>query len=98
MIGISILTLNKMYKIKLRKDVERILKKLVKKDKISSIYISKKIKQIQENPYHFKSLKRPLQNFWRVHIGNYVLVYSIDEENKTIIIEKYKHHDEVYKS
>ena len=86
-----------MYSIELRKDVERVLKKLTKKDKISSLYISKKIKQIKENPYHFKPLKKPLQNYWRVHIGNYVLIYSIDEKRKTIIIEKYKHHDEVYK-
>ena len=85
-----------MYKIKVRKKVERVLKKLAKKDKISSIYLSKKIKEIQENPYRFKSLKKPLQGFWRIHIGNYVLVYSIDEQNKTIIIERYKHHDEVY--
>ena len=86
-----------MYKIQVRKEVERVLKKLAKRDKISSIYISKKVKQIQENPYRFKPLKRPLQGFWRVHIGNYVLVYTINEENKTVIIERYKHHDEVYK-
>jgi len=86
-----------MYSVEIRKDVERILKKLAKKDKISSIYISKKIKQIIENPYHFKPLKKPLQNYWRIHIGNYVLVYSIDENQKVVIIEKYKHHDEVYK-
>jgi len=86
-----------MYNIEVRKEVERVLKKLAKKDKISSIYISKKIKQIRENPYHFKSLKKPLQNYWRIHIGNYVLIYSIDEKRKTVIIEKYKYHDEVYK-
>ncbi len=87
-----------MYKIRARKNVERVLKKLAKKDKVSSIYISKKIKEIQENPYRFKPLKKPLHGFWRVHIGNYVLVYSIDERNKTVIIEKYKHHGEVYRS
>ena len=86
-----------MYKIKVRKEVERVLKKLAKKDKISSIYISKKVKEIQENPYRFKSLRKPLQGFWRVHIGNYVLVYSIDEQNKIVTIERYKHHDGVYK-
>ena len=91
------MNLNKMYKIKLRKDVERVLKKLAKKDRISSTYISKKVKQAQENPYRFKPLKKPLQGFWRIHIGNYVLIYSIDEPNKTIIIERYKPHDEVYK-
>ncbi len=86
-----------MYSIEVRKEVERILKKLSKKDKVSSIYISKKIKQIQENPYQFKPLKKPLQGFWRVHIGSYVLVYSINETKKIVTIERYKHHDEVYK-
>lgn len=87
-----------MYNIEIKKDVERVLKKLAKKDKVSSKYISKKIKQIKENPYHFKPLRKPLQNFWRVHIGNYVLVYSINEKNNTVVIEKYKHHDEIYKN
>lgn len=85
-----------MYQVKVRKEAERILKKLAKKDKISSIYISKKIKEIQEDPYHFKPLKKPLQNYRRIHIGNYVLVYSIDEKTKSVIIERYKHHDEAY--
>lgn len=85
-----------MYKILVRKEVEKVLKKLTKKDTISSRYISKKIKEIQENPYRFKPLKKLLQGFWRVHIGHFVLVYSIDETNKTITIEKYKHHKEVY--
>jgi len=85
-----------MYKIKVRKEAERVLKKLAKKDKISSIYISKKIKEIQENLYQFKPLKKPLQNYRRVHIGNYVLVYLIEEDTKTVIIERYKHHDEAY--
>ena len=87
-----------MYGICVRKNAERVLKKLAKRDKISSAYISKKIEEIKENPYRFKSLKKPLQNFWRVHIGNYVLVYSIDEKNKIITIERYKHHDDVYKN
>jgi len=87
-----------MYKLKIRKEAERILKKLAKKNKISFLYISKKVKEVIENPYRFKPLKKPLQNFRRIHIGNYVLVYSINEKSKTIIIERYKHHDEVYKS
>lgn len=85
-----------MYKIEIKKEVERVLQKLAKKDKVSSIYISKKVKEIRENPYHFKPLKKPLQNYRRVHIGNYVLIYSINEKTKTVIIEKYEHHDEIY--
>jgi YafQ family addiction module toxin component len=86
-----------MYNLEIRDSVDKIFNKLAKKDRVSFEYISKKIAEIRENPYHFKPLKKPLQNFWRVHIGNYVLVYSINENTKTIIIERYKHHDEVYK-
>ena len=85
-----------MYEIEVRKECVRVLTKLAKKDKKSSLYISKKIKQIKENPYRFKPLKKPMQNFWRVHIGSYVLVYSIHENNKKVIIEKYENHDKVY--
>jgi len=86
-----------MYNLEIRENVDRIFNKLAKKDKVSFEYLSKKIAEIRENPYHFKPLKKPLQNFWRVHIGNYVLIYSINENTKTVIIEKYKHHDEVYR-
>ncbi len=86
-----------MYGLNIREEVDRIFGKLFKKDKVSFEYISKKIKEIQENPYHFKSLRSPLQNYRRVHIGSFVLVYSIDEKNKKVIIERYKHHDVVYK-
>jgi len=86
-----------MYNLEVRDGVDRIFQKLFKKDKISFEYINKKIKEILENPYHFKPLRTPLQNYKRVHIGNFVLFYSINENTKKIIIEKYKHHDEAYK-
>ncbi|MDO8622811.1 MAG: type II toxin-antitoxin system RelE/ParE family toxin [archaeon] len=86
-----------MYNLEIRESIDLIFKKLYKKDKISFEYISKKINEARENPYHFKPLKNPLQNYRRIHIGNFVLIYSINEQSKTIIIEKYKHHDEAYK-
>ena len=85
-----------MYNLEIRESVDAIFRKLSKKDKVSFEYISKKIMEIRENPYHFKPLRNPMQNYRRVHIGNYVLVFSIDESNKTVIIERYRHHDEVY--
>lgn len=85
-----------MYDLEVREIVDKIFKKLAKRDKVSFEYASKKIGEIRQNPYHFKPLKKPLENFRRVHIGSYVLVYSIDEKRKIVIIERYKHHDEVY--
>ena len=86
-----------MYNLEVRENVDRIFIKLAKKDRVSFEYIAKKINEILENPHHFKPLRVPMQNYGRVHIGNFVLVYSIDENRKTIIIEKYEHHDRVYK-
>ncbi len=85
-----------MYNLEVREIVDRIFSKLAKRDKVSFEYINKKIIEIRENPHHFKPLKSPMQNYRRVHIGSYVLIYSIEEKAKTVIIERYKHHDEVY--
>lgn len=86
-----------MYNLEVRESLERVFSKLAKKDRVSFEYINKKIKEILDSPYHFKPLRAPMQNFRRVHIGNFVLVYSIDENKKTVILEKYEHHDSVYR-
>jgi len=87
-----------MYSLEVRESVDKTFRKLFKKDRVSFEYVTKKIEEIQENPYHFKPLKSPLNGFRRVHIGSFVLVYSINERTKTVIIERYKHHDEVYRA
>ncbi len=59
--------------------------------------IDKKIKQVLENPLHFKPLRAPIQHLRRVHIDkSFVLTYSVDEQNEVVIIEDYDHHDNVY--
>ncbi|MFH1451625.1 MAG: type II toxin-antitoxin system RelE/ParE family toxin [archaeon] len=84
------------YNLEIRDKVDRIFGKLFKKDKVSFVYINKKIKEILENPYHFKPLRKPMQNYRRVHVGNYVLIYSINENKKIVTLERYEHHDKVY--
>lgn len=87
-----------MYNLEIRENVNKTFKKLFKKDRISFEHINKKVKEITENPHHFKPLRAPLQNFRRVHIGNFVLIYSVNENKKIVILEKYKHHDKIYKT
>ena len=78
--------------------VDRIFKKLEKKDKKQLLAINKKIRQLQENPYLGKPLHFPLQNMRRVHIlKSFVLIYDIQEKEKTITIRDYDHHDNIYK-
>ena len=52
---------------------------------------------MRSDPYHYKKLSRPLQHLRRVHIDkSFVLIFSIDESKKLVIIEDYDHHDQIY--
>lgn len=84
--------------LEVKESVEKSFEKTAKKDRVQSEAVKSKIKQILENPYRFKPLKAPMQNKRRVHVyGPFVLVYSIVENEKKVIIENYSHHDKIYK-
>jgi len=85
-----------MYKLKIKPTADRAFKKLAKKDKEQLRRVDNKIKQILEEPYHFKPLRKPLDGFRRAHVGSFVIVYEIHEETKIVEIWDYEHHDHVY--
>ncbi len=86
-----------MYSLEVRESVDRIFSKLSKKNPKQMQIIYKKIKQVLENPLHFKPLRAPMQHLRRVHIDkSFVLTYSVDEQNEIVVIEDYDHHDNVY--
>lgn len=88
-----------MYKLFLRKSVETIFFKLAKKNPKQLEIINKKIYEICENPQHYKNLKKPMQHLKRVHVdSNFVLLFSVDETSRTVIIEDYDHHDKIYRN
>ena len=87
-----------MYKLIVLPVVDRVFKKLAKKDKEQLLAVNKKILQLQENPFIGKPLHFPLQNKRRVHVfKSFVLVYDIQEAEKTITIRDYDHHDNIFK-
>ena len=59
--------------------------------------IDKAIEKICENPYFGKPLKYELKGTRRIHIGPFVLIYSIKEKKRQVIFLKFAHHDEAYK-
>ncbi len=72
--------------------------KLAKKNPEFKKAIEKKIFQILENPFRFKPMRRPLQEFRRVHLlKSFVLLYKIDEKKKEAVLVKLEHHDNAYK-
>jgi len=68
----------------------------IKKNFDLIIRCNNKIKEILENPYHYKPLRNVLKNKRRVHIGSFVLIFEIKEEDNIIIFHSFGHHDEAY--
>lgn len=58
-----------------------------------------KSESLAENPYPsgVKKLKGSENNFWRVRVGNYRVIYSVDDEIRIIDIRKVGHRKDIYK-
>jgi len=81
---------------KLRKKLSIVFKKDPKRYNI----LMKKIEEIltAENIDHYKNLRRPLQNFKRVHIdAHFVLVFKYEQNEDVIYFCDFDHHDNIYK-
>ena len=69
-------------------DLKKILKKLIRKDRVRYEIIMKKIYELLncENVNHYKNLRKPLQHLKRVHIdSHFVLTFRYIEKEDTII-------------
>jgi len=86
-----------MYVLEVRGHVDKIFKKLAKRNPNQMKVITEKINDILEDPHRFKPLHYPLVGMRRVHFGSFVLTYSIDEARKSVVLEDYEHHDKVYR-
>ncbi len=86
-----------MYSVSSKLNVDKIFEKLKKKNPKQLKIIYKKVKEILENPYHFKPLRGDMHGARRVHIDkSFVLTYEIDEKLKTVMLLDYDHHDNIY--
>jgi len=86
-----------MYALEIREHVDRTFRKLSKKDPKQMAAIAGKLEEILRNPHRYKRLRVPLVGIRRVHFGSYVLLFSVDEMRKTVVLEDYEHHDIVYR-
>lgn len=88
-----------MYRLFIKPELERELAKLAKKNPKQVEVILKKADEILENPYHYKNLRAPLNQWRRVHVdSHFVLCFSVDEKTRAVTLEDYGHHDKIYKS
>lgn len=71
------------------------------KNKKSRENILNKIKEIAKtleyDENHYKNLKKPLNEYKRVHINkSYVIIFKVNKKEKTVIFYDYAHHDKIY--
>mgnify|MGYP001575292714 CR=1 FL=1 len=86
-----------MYSLSVKPELDKKLEKIAKRNKQQYEMIFKKAKEIIVNPQHYKNLRAPLQKWKRVHMGHFVLAFSVDENSKTVVLEDFDHHDNIYK-
>jgi len=86
-----------MYKFSYTDFFKKALKKIEAKDHSFYERIVKKIDEIINNPLLGKPLRNILKNRRRIHIGPFVLVYRINEEEKEVRFLDFDHHDKIYK-
>lgn len=87
------------YNQEISEKLQKILKKLVKKDRIRYEITLKKIHEVitSEHPEHYKNLCYDMKEFRRVHIdSHFVLIFKIDEQKKVIRFEDLQHHNYIY--
>jgi mRNA interferase RelE/StbE len=56
--------------------------------------------QLQQNPYehpNIKRLSRPLSAYYRYRLGDWRVVYQVDDAGKTIIIAIIAHRSQAYR-
>jgi len=76
---------------------DKVLKDLKKIDKTWQKRILSKMKTtLTDDPYSGKKLVGNLSPFWRLRVGDYRIIYAIEEEIVTVEVVKVKHRKEVY--
>lgn len=85
---------------KLSDELQKILGKIAKKDKVRFEATLKKVEEVINTTdiNHYKNLRHDLKAYKRVHIdSHFVLVFRYEERTDTIFFEDLQHHDDIYK-
>ena len=89
-----------MYEREISERLEKILKKLLKKDKARYEATLNKVDEIikSDEPNRYKNLSYDLSDFKGVHIdSHFVLTFKLDNASKVIKFEDLRHHDDIYR-
>lgn len=81
------------------RNLDRILERLLKKDKSLYEQLMSKIEEIinSSDIEHYKNLRYDMKDKKRVHIGHFVLVFKFNRTENLIEFDDFDHHDKIYK-
>jgi len=86
------------YNIEIHPKCQEEINKLCKKNPVLEQSLKKKMKEILENPQHYKPLRHALAGERRVHImKSFVLKFEVDKPRKIVKFIFFGYHDEAYK-
>ena len=88
-----------MYNFQVSEHLQKILKKLSKKDKYLYNQVLKKIDEVihSKNIEHYKNLRHDTKDSKRIHIEHFVLIFQYKKEENLILFDDFNHHDNIYK-
>jgi len=89
-----------MREFEIEANLRKIISKLLKKEKHRYDILMSKMDEILtcENVEHYKNLRKPLQQFKRVHINsNFILAFKYIKNHDLVIFYDLDHHDNIYK-
>jgi len=88
-----------MYNFQVSEHLQKILKKLSKKDKYLYNQVLKKIDEVihSKNIEHYKNLRHDAKDSKRIHIEHFVLIFQYKKEENLILFDDFNHHDNIYK-
>jgi|TARA_B110000881_G_C18486719_1_gene469557 mRNA interferase RelE/StbE len=82
------------YKLQIKKSAEKELRKIPKRELIKII---NKIQNLSEDPHPVGSIKLSNQEKYRLRIGNYRVLYKVEDNILTIFIIKVGHRKDIYR-
>lgn len=87
-----------MYNYEIKPSLQRVLKKLLKKNKDLYKQVLKKIQEVinSKSIKHYKNLRYDLKEFKRIHIGHFVLVFKHNLNLDLISFIDFDNHDKIY--
>jgi mRNA interferase RelE/StbE len=76
---------------------ESAVNELKKLDRTLSKRIFNKVSQLSENPYHFDVIKMVGDPYFRLRVGDYRVIFDIQNDLLRILIIKVGHRKNIYK-